>query len=975
MGTCSSGRVREPPESELTDILVTISNIVQPEVFSSLIDLLKHHEIISDSWKRRTAKASSPRVRYVSNVEHWYKVNKDNERHGSKRSPTGHQQQKNNRDDEKGRLQNEEQTSRIQLQEMALVPSTLDLPEDDHLKHPKKIMEEKSSQLQSTGITEERLRHEQQSASSYNSLIESRTDCLRNEMFVKIMCSRSIQTENCYRLKPKSVQTLTLEERGKENVQTQTSESTAEESAQVQTSDVRKRENKQNVSESFKNTMSGITECDRKGNCLLSKTFEETDKLQSSNHKYVQRKVEKHVKRDPRKKRNRCTKDKLDQSILHGTEEQATFREMEMAQISSKLKEMQQENDALRQEIGAREDELKTMKLSRDQLSLDLETSQQEYHETCSDLEEQIGSLKRDNSALSSKVEKLQQNASILKRKLGDTEEELKTVDLNKNRLTQDIGSVRQEYQKTRTDLKEEIASLKGDNSMMSSKIKHFQTMNSFLKEQLARSEEKVKSMEINKTQLTQDLETVRQEYHKIHTNLEQQNVSRERDKTALSSTIETLQQTVSELKRQLGESEGNQQALHLIKEQLTQNLETVRQEYSKTSTDLKEHIGGLETQLDIGKRNLNTIQTDKEKLANELETIRQEYKITRASLEKQIVSLKGDKIAMSSEVGNLKRNVAMLERQLDADYQRSDSEDGQIVDTIGLHWRNEPIFDKQYLKNLKDEIEHYWPLRNMGVSEEALQQVNILFIGPIGAGKSSFINSVESAFRGYVTLTAGAGSRTRSLTSAYQEYAMSATDNKRTMKFRLCDCRGLEDRASISKDISSILEGHIPNSYRFNTSFPMKPQMYGYKHDPKLEDEIHCVVYVLDATSYSQELGIPFMTDPVKETIKAIQDIVDKKGIPQLVILSKVDTVCELTRHSTSQVYRSPVIRQRCIDAAGFLGVPPMTVLPMKNYFMETSIVDDISILALYNIRQMLRAADSFLRVNHLDQLKEKHA
>ncbi|XP_069116505.1 interferon-induced protein 44-like [Argopecten irradians] len=285
--------------------------------------------------------------------------------------------------------------------------------------------------------------------------------------------------------------------------------------------------------------------------------------------------------------------------------------------------------------------------------------------------------------------------------------------------------------------------------------------------------------------------------------------------------------------------------------------------------------------------------------------------------------------------------------------------------------WRSEPRFDKEYLKQLMDEVEDYWPLKDMGVSEDALQHVNILFIGPIGAGKSSFLNSVESVFRGHVTMSASAGSRTKSVTSAYRQYPISGSDNRQYLKFQLCDCRGLDDGNNMSRDIEAILEGHMPDNYTFNISNPLTSATHGFRKDPKLKDKIHCVVYVLDASKYNAEFDISFVTEDVRDQIKDIQDMVDQKGIPQLILLNKVDIACLQTKQDTSHVYRSEAILQKCGDAGNCLGLPPMTVLPMKNYFMEPTNTDEISILALYNIRQMLRAADTFLRVNHLDELR----
>lgn len=48
----------------------------------------------------------------------------------------------------------------------------------------------------------------------------------------------------------------------------------------------------------------------------------------------------------------------------------------------------------------------------------------------------------------------------------------------------------------------------------------------------------------------------------------------------------------------------------------------------------------------------------------------------------------------------------------------------------------------------------------------QALQQARVLLVGPIGAGKSSFFNSINSVFRGNMTCQAIAGTGDRSVTT-----------------------------------------------------------------------------------------------------------------------------------------------------------------------------------------------------------------
>lgn len=62
--------------------------------------------------------------------------------------------------------------------------------------------------------------------------------------------------------------------------------------------------------------------------------------------------------------------------------------------------------------------------------------------------------------------------------------------------------------------------------------------------------------------------------------------------------------------------------------------------------------------------------------------------------------------------------------------------------------------------KELMESIKMYKP------TVSSVSQVRVLLIGPVGAGKSSFFNSINSVFRGHVTSQAIAGSSTTSLTT-----------------------------------------------------------------------------------------------------------------------------------------------------------------------------------------------------------------
>lgn len=90
--------------------------------------------------------------------------------------------------------------------------------------------------------------------------------------------------------------------------------------------------------------------------------------------------------------------------------------------------------------------------------------------------------------------------------------------------------------------------------------------------------------------------------------------------------------------------------------------------------------------------------------------------------------------------------------------------------------------------------------------------------------------------------------------------------------------------------------------------------------------------------------------------------------GIPQLILMNKIDGISESVKGDLSTVFHSQEVKERAEKLAHALRLTPYTVLPIKNIDHEQKITTNINILALHNLRQMLRAADDYLQ-NYLDE------
>ncbi|XP_061167744.1 interferon-induced protein 44-like [Saccostrea echinata] len=267
-------------------------------------------------------------------------------------------------------------------------------------------------------------------------------------------------------------------------------------------------------------------------------------------------------------------------------------------------------------------------------------------------------------------------------------------------------------------------------------------------------------------------------------------------------------------------------------------------------------------------------------------------------------------------------------------------------------------IFDEPLKKltdsfqSLKEHISGYHPL-----DDKRVPDVNILLLGQVGAGKSSFFNTINSIFRGEITSRACTGSSEHSLTRAFRKYRIRDPASGQFLKLRLCDTRGLEEGLGVkTQDIACILDGNLPEHYQFNPTLHATPKLPGFVKNPLLKDKIHCVAFVIDAST------VDVMNDAVHRYIKEIQSLIVERGIPQAIYLTKLDKICPDVDDDVKKIFTSNTCKQAVDTVADVIGVPRSHVFPVKNYEKETSLHIPINILALSALRQTLVFADDYL-------------
>ncbi|XP_012738010.2 interferon-induced protein 44 isoform X1 [Fundulus heteroclitus] len=266
----------------------------------------------------------------------------------------------------------------------------------------------------------------------------------------------------------------------------------------------------------------------------------------------------------------------------------------------------------------------------------------------------------------------------------------------------------------------------------------------------------------------------------------------------------------------------------------------------------------------------------------------------------------------------------------------------------IQIDWEEDRESDLEFLRSYKPRADS--------------QQLRILLHGPVGTGKSSFINSVSSIFQGRVCNKALVNNAAENNgTKKYSTYMFQRESDQKFYPFVINDMIGLDsagrrNRNIHVKDIKEAMSGHIKDGYTFNPECKILNEDRHFQDCPTANDKVHVLVCVIDATKATH------LKPKVVETIQNCRDEAADLGIPHVAIFTKIDEACPMIRKDVTNVYRSKLLKSKIERFSKNVGIPLSSIFPVKNYLTERKLNNDVDVLILNAMRHIVEIGDDFL-------------
>ncbi|KAM9496676.1 interferon-induced protein 44-like [Clarias gariepinus] len=275
------------------------------------------------------------------------------------------------------------------------------------------------------------------------------------------------------------------------------------------------------------------------------------------------------------------------------------------------------------------------------------------------------------------------------------------------------------------------------------------------------------------------------------------------------------------------------------------------------------------------------------------------------------------------------------------------------VADVLPTPW-NEVSWTDTTREALREEFVSFKLPSNFPVS-----RVKALLLGPVGSGKTCFINSIRSTMYKRIVRLPNVGTAVHGFTKKLTNYDVYGEKRGSPTVLSLYDVMALgdDDTAGLTfSDALAVIKGHVPKGYKFQPDTPITDAVCGYNAKPSKNEQVHCVLFTFDASKLTQ------YPSSLKSTLRKLNATLSDLGIPQLIVLTHVDQVCVAVKENLKNVYSSRTVQDKMQKAAELVGLPLSYVLPVKNYVSQQAVDCNSDILILSVITSILQAVDDTL-------------
>lgn len=218
-----------------------------------------------------------------------------------------------------------------------------------------------------------------------------------------------------------------------------------------------------------------------------------------------------------------------------------------------------------------------------------------------------------------------------------------------------------------------------------------------------------------------------------------------------------------------------------------------------------------------------------------------------------------------------------------------------------------------------------------------------IIVFGLVGAGKSSFINSVKTAMTGRIAVPAPQGGSPIS-TSAKISYI-----NIDGLPVTICDIPGFERFYDTSKDF--LIRDIILNRVAHGTEYTDWKRdndkgVYRTENEGGMQDPKWCVVYVHNCKDTEK------LSDETYHMIRSQERRIRNLDCQMVIVLTKID---KLEDKEVSEIYRGQELRNVMREVSEKTTVDIMNIYPVQNYSSERKNFINMDILLLTAVSRIL--------------------